>query len=334
MRVSISRFRGLLYPISVLGVISFFITVAHAQDVLSRDFAALQIIPGIPVEQRIQAEVETGSLLASFLSPNGKYFAKTEQISEEEVISYITDAKTGSKLTDAQLGSFVSWSPDSSKVLLFLSDHQNEKGRQIYYLGVNGIYENSDLPSGVISADLSPVDGSIAYVLTEKGTDNSALYLRTEKGRDRVLIREENKVLAWVRWSPDGKKIAYLESDLLFKSGHQYIGFIDTVNNERYDQLSKVAWNFPPVWSRDGERLAFSDRMNIWEYDLYTERLKNLTNFDQGISEHPFYSDDNSLLFSSTSGGDRQVWIVKEAIRPVLNKSLINPVYPVTPSYE
>jgi Tol biopolymer transport system component len=244
-----------------------------------------------------------------FLSPDRQFLAvTTEPLGEDgQILTYIADIN-GHELTASYNGSFISWSPDSKKVLLFLDGFQNPGGRRIYYLDSNDSYTDSGLPAGVISADISPLDDSIVYSLTSGGTDNSDLYLRTPNGEDKLLFKGGDNILAWMRFSRDGKTIAFMKSDLGILPGNQSVWTINSDGTEA-SMISDINWDYPPVWSPDGSKLAFANSANIDEYDVLQKSTRSITNFDSGNAVHPEYSSDGqTVLFSSDVSGKNSTW--------------------------
>ncbi len=267
------------------------------------------------------------------ISPNKKYLSVTFEPNEESVLTYVTDVN-GKEIVSLHIGSFVSWAPDSSKVLLFLSDSENATGRRIYFLGVDGSYKDSGLPKGTISADISAKDGSIVFSVTNRGTDESNIYI-LKKGETRKYISlglDDKNIFAWVRWSSKGDKIAFMKSDLALSSGKQSVYVIDPdPKNPKPEKVSNVIWDYPQIWSPDGTRITFANEGNIWEYNISNKSIKNLTNFYKGTSEHPDYSSDGqTITFTSNISGSKQIWSVRNGKTAQITTDDEEKDYPVT----
>jgi Tol biopolymer transport system component len=268
-----------------------------------------------------------------YLSPDRKLIAVTVRDPNNDfdgALTYIADIN-GNKLTNAHYGFFVAWSPDSQKALLYLSGFENEGGRHIYYLGTNDTYYDSGLPERVIGADISPKDGSIVYSLTEPGTDRSDIYIRDKNGNDRLLVAGSGNILAWVRWSPDGNKIAFMKSDRWISSGQQSVWSIDS-DGTKAEKISDIVWAYPPVWSPNGSKMVFSNAGNIWEYNVSQKALNKMTNFDKGGAVQPSYSQDGeTVVFVSGASGQSQVWAVKNGQVSQLTNDNQEKSYPILP---
>ncbi|HWH16436.1 MAG TPA: DPP IV N-terminal domain-containing protein [Candidatus Paceibacterota bacterium] len=282
--------------------------------------------------QSTDAEIESGLQRKVYLSPNRKYIAVSESFYEQPVITSIKTIE-GNAVTKTVIGSFRSWAPDSSKVLLYVSNARSDEGRKLYSLDIKGEVTDLGLPSETTGADISPVDGSIVYTVTEEGSDATYLFVRNPDGRDELILKGD-KIYAWPRWSPDGQLVALLESDQYMHPGKQNLILIDLKNMDR-EQISKVAWNFAPSWSPDGAKIAFSNEGNIWEYSLSSNSLENISNFNRGVSEHPTYSEDGTVIvFSSDVTGKKQIWAVRGNEKLQLTEQQIGKDYPVIIEYE
>ncbi len=267
-----------------------------------------------------------------YLSPDRKFIAITTEPYENHgnVSTHITDLN-GALIVSAHPGSFVSWAPDSSKALLFLSGVENEDGRRIYYLAIDGTYIDSGLPENTISADISPVDGSIAYSLTRRGTDESDIYVRNRQGQDRLLLRSNKNIFAWVRWSPTGDKIALLKSDLGLSSAYRKLLILNS-DGSGSEEISGINWGYPPVWSSDGTKIIFASLQNVWEYDAIQKLNRQVTNFNKGQAKHPSYSADGKIIvFASDFSGENQIWATYNNEQIQLTKDDQDKVYPIIP---
>ena len=267
-----------------------------------------------------------------FLSPDRKLIAVTVIPPGDDVwpVTYIASVD-GIVLTSAQLGTFISWSPDSSKVLLYVSPTEAPWIRKIYALDTQGNYYDSGLPNGTINADISPVDGSILYSLTSGGSDDSTLYVRNLQGKDTLLIKGNGSIFAWARWSPTGNAIAFMKSDLWASPGQQAVWVIRP-DGTGATSVSGVNWGYPPVWSPDGTRLAFSNAGNIWEYDPSAKSLHNASNLNEGSAIHPSYSaDGKTIFFSANHSGTSQIWSARDGNAIQLTSDAQNKDYSLLP---
>ena len=79
-----------------------------------------------------------------------------------------------------------------------------------------------------------------------------------EKGAVRNLTRSSGAHDKAARWSPDGRKVAYLSD----ATGEEELYLIDQEGTGKPEQLTRggKAMRYAPAWSPDGKRLAFSDK--------------------------------------------------------------------------
>ncbi|MFW6171005.1 MAG: S41 family peptidase, partial [Planctomycetota bacterium] len=113
------------------------------------------------------------------------------------------------------------------------------------------------------------------YELSPKG--NRALFVARgdvftapiEKGPTRNLTNSSGAHDKWARWSPDGKKIAFISD----RGGEDQVYLIDQQGLEEPEQLTTKVRGmlYAPEWSPDGQRLAFSDK----DGKLYVLTLEN-----------------------------------------------------------
>lgn len=231
-----------------------------------------------------------------FLSPNRQLIAVTiEESDQSGRFTVITDTD-GNVVTGPESGSFIDWAPDSQSALLYLSAEATGHERKIFKLATTGEYRDIGLPGGTISAAVSP-NGDIAYSLTDSQTDISSVFLRSQNGKDRLLI-ESKGILAWLRWSPDGKTIAVMESDLLGRPDKQHVLVIDT-ETSKSKVISGIQWNYPPVWADSANKFVFASTGNIYEYDVDADEAAQRTHFTGKFVQHPSYSRDGAVIVFS-----------------------------------
>lgn len=282
---------------------------------------ALQIVSNVA-----NTEYTNYSEKELYLSPNRKLVAVTISPPGDDVwrLTYIAGIN-GAKKATAHLGAFISWAPDSSKVLLYYSPTDGPGIQKMYALDTQGNYYDFGLPNGTINADISPLDGSILYSLTSGATDNSTLYLRDPQGTDTQLLEGNNHIFAWARWSPKGDKIVFLKSDLLVTQVEVWSMNADGTGAEK---ASDVNWGYPAVWSPDGTKFAFANSGDIWEYDTIAKSIHNATNLNQGGAKHPSYSADGKTLTFASNG---QIWKVENGSATQLTSDIQPKDYPILP---
>ena len=112
--------------------------------------------------------------------------------------------------------------------------------------------------------DFALAPGGQRAVLTARG---DVFTVPAENGNTRNLTRTSGARERNAVWSPDGKSIAYWSD----ASGEEEL-FVAPQDGK--GEPVKVApatntWHFPPVWSGDSKKLAYSDRaMRLWVVDV------------------------------------------------------------------
>jgi tricorn protease len=81
-----------------------------------------------------------------------------------------------------------------------------------------------------------------------------------EHGAVRNLTNSSNAHERWARWSPDGKRIAFISD----RSGEDEVWIVDQDGNGKPEQLTHDGncMRYAPEWAPDGKRIAFSDSAN------------------------------------------------------------------------
>jgi tricorn protease len=79
-----------------------------------------------------------------------------------------------------------------------------------------------------------------------------------EKGPTRNLTRSSRHHDKWARWSPDGRRIAFISD----RSGEEEVWLVAQDGSGQPEQLTKggQAMRYAPEWAPDGKRIAFSDK--------------------------------------------------------------------------
>lgn len=164
-------------------------------------------------------------------------------------------------------------------------------------------------PSGDLVAVFSQTTGDTDIVLYDtenrrflrnltSGFTNAYQYLVAQ---EMTLGRQMGRDLAF---SPDGNVIAAFGR----REGGRSLLFFDVLQGGMIGRIDMptVDQQFSPAWSPDGRTVAFSGWQNgqfdIFEVDLETEQITNLTN-DPIYDGAPVYSPDGqSIVFSSVVG--------------------------------
>lgn len=218
---------------------------------------------------------------------------------------YVMDIGEGqvTRLTDSP-GSDVwpVWSPDGRK-LAFVSDRDGQF--EVYTMDVDGANQVRLTHSeGGMSLFPAWSSGNEIAVATGKA-DQISICLMGFDGSDVRCPVPGSRNTGEPRWSPAGKQI-------VFQWGHEYdvhIYVIET-NTNRLQQLTRGSLEGFPVWSPDGNRIAYICLTNLCIMDSDgTDQVQ--MGQAMGIREPPAWSPDSKkIAFASVSDGDEEIYVI------------------------
>jgi len=131
-----------------------------------------------------------------------------------------------------------------------------------------------------------------------------------EKGPIRNLTNSSNAHDKWARWSPDGKKIAFL-SDL---TGEDQVYLISQDGKGKPEQLTSEfkAMLYSPEWAPNGKRLAFSDKNGkLYVLTIADKQIMAIADDEHGmINDYAWSANGGHLAFSmADSNHYRSIYI-------------------------
>ncbi|HYK09503.1 MAG TPA: hypothetical protein VEV39_01760 [Gemmatimonadales bacterium] len=167
------------------------------------------------------------------------------------------------------------------------------------------------LADQVVQASLGAPGNAATRILFVK---DKHVYSVDQDGANFHLVSSATKEALSPAWSPDGKKIAYME----FNGGHGQINLLDLATGKRsvvYGSTGKYS-DFTPAFSPDGKTVAFS-RATEEGTDLWTVNyrdaccLQRLTVGRYSDNLSPTYSPDGRrIAFVSTRPGLAQIYVM------------------------
>lgn len=169
-------------------------------------------------------------------------------------------------------------------------------------------------PSGDLVAAFTTVKGDIDVALFD--TQDRSLYKNLTKGitgkyqyyvaQEFTMGRKQGRDLAF---SPDGNQIAFFAR----KNRGRHLVIVNALKGGIKRSIPMdIEQQLSPTWSPDGRKVAFSGwqdgSFDIFEIDLATEEITNLTN-DHIHDAAPSYSPDGRYLaITSTVGGYTKIF--------------------------
>ena len=137
-----------------------------------------------------------------------------------------------------------------------------------------------------------------------------------ENGPTRNLTRSSGAHDKWARWSPDGRKIAYVSD----RTGEDEIWIVDQDGIGAPQALTDDGdgMRYAAEWSPDGKRLAFSDKEGrLFVIEVATRAKIQIADEPQfQIGPHTWSPDSRYLAFTMSNpngNGSLYVWTVGDA---------------------
>lgn len=152
----------------------------------------------------------------------------------------------------------------------------------------------------------------IAYITVDRYKSETVhtLTIADADGFNDKPIVSANYPLMSPRWSPDGKKIAFVS----FKGGRSSINIV-TLQTGHVEVVTRYPGiNSAPAWSPNGQQLAVvlskDGAPKLYILDLASRALQKLTS-GGAIDTEPFWHPNgDSILFTSNRGGKPQIYRV------------------------
>ena len=127
--------------------------------------------------------------------------------------------------------------------------------------------------------------------------------LPIEKGPTRNLTNSSNAHDKWARWSPDGKRIAFLSD----RSGEDEVWLVDQAGGKPEPITSGgQAMRYAPEWSAEGTHLAFSDKDGkLYVVTLADKKTVQVADDPRGMIRDYAWSPKGAYLAFSMNDASR-----------------------------
>jgi WD40 repeat protein len=218
--------------------------------------------------------------------------------------------KIDSLLADATIDNrFLAWAVDGKAVYLKAGTLSNPQVLRVEL--ESRLATVLPLPPNTYNLTVSPDNRTILYALSNGIGLGSELWV----GDHRILSDAKN-ILGLMRYAPDGKQFAYirlLDDQSNFPAGELWV--MDSAGkNARLTASADAGRGMPPVWSPDGNKIAFIGRTNPNEPDsinlsIYDLRSSTLITSPLLLVTAPAWSPDSNYLYITQTINDKmELW--------------------------
>ncbi|MDE0482838.1 MAG: hypothetical protein OXI67_09690 [Candidatus Poribacteria bacterium] len=253
-----------------------------------------------------QFSAVSGSGITPRWSPDGQQIAflqDTDPSTRSVRNAFIMNADDTNvrQLTNQKEAGFnrLAFSPDGKKLLVNRQIDIGEKNAGLYVVDIKtkNITQISDIR--MFDFDWSPDGKEIIFLKTEWWIENHNLWIMNADGTDTRPWIRLNKTFypSNPRWSPNGQRILYTETDLRFRNGGNSVGHAGTyrymIRNAdggapRNLAIPKDIMPVSVAWMNSGRSvlfsaIKFSHRKNpnhfeqLYRYDIATRKVRQLT---------------------------------------------------------
>ncbi|HMS40941.1 MAG TPA: protein kinase [Pyrinomonadaceae bacterium] len=161
------------------------------------------------------------------------------------------------------------------------------------------------------TARFSPDGKLVAYTATKNGVN--AIWLKQIGGGEPFTRKQDKWDDRNPLFSPDGQQIAFISE----REGQIGIWTMPTLGGAA--MLVKTLenkWQRLILWSKDGTRIYFEKGKNLFEIDLQTKEIKQLTDLDawEFAELHSDISpDETQIAFVSKKDGQSDIWTIPKS---------------------
>lgn len=266
-------------------------------------------------------------LFNTYPAPIGQFLLVELSCPNGQTVLFL-DVETGSTsqpVTDTD-SHFLAWTSDGKSADLKANSLGSPEIIRTYPDGAKDILA---IPEFTYDLAAEPDSHDFTFTLSRGLGYGSELYLAQHDGRiTKLLYSDQNNYISFARFSPDGKKIAFIktpDTKTPYTVGELWMMDLDGTNPRKLANADS-GHGYAANWSPDGKRIAFvvrenpedaeanqsSDALisNIYIVDVVSGDISQVTHFDNVQVETPSWSPDgNTLTFNVVINGRIQVHI-------------------------
>lgn len=262
---------------------------------------------------QLETLTDPGTFSSPIWSPNGRKVAFIEIVDGVEILSTVdTNGENKTSHFEGDIGdNLIAWDPDGTH-LLFLSGEGGAAGLVTYTAMRVDIETGFSEPLGVLAPTWthfrwSPVGDRLFYIaLSSTSWDISFLgiepvgvgSIQEDNGRDEIFPTI----------SPDGQAVAYLSQ----RGGPSELRVHAIPTGEHITVADTRISQRPPVWSWNGDRLAFVKEGQIWSVGSDGDGLTQITNEKANYQLVEWSPGGSELIYRANIETDRVVQVSSE----------------------
>ncbi len=197
------------------------------------------------------AITSTDPLVFWYWAPDSKRVGFISNLANSNLSFQVVSADGATKqLVDAGSPYYWSWSPDGQTVLAHNGTHLS-----LLQVGQNVNEQALNFQPAEFKAPAFSPDGKQMLVAGADSNGNTALLLADAQGQNAKPLAQYTGNIAFV-WSPDGKRVAYLQSDSSAPGSTGHMVVVDPTGKSKPVELSGSDV-FAFFWSPDSNSLAY-----------------------------------------------------------------------------
>ncbi len=284
----------------------------------------------------------------TFPAPIGKFLAIELNCPNEQTVLFldVDTATIAQPVTDSD-SHFLAWMSDGKAAYLKVDSLGSPR---IVRAHMDGTQDQLEIMENTYDISANPTNEDFTFTFSRGLGYGSELYLVQNDGRITTLLYSDlYNYISFARFSPDGTQIVFIkipDTQTPFTVGELWVMEADLTHPRKLADAD-AGHGYAANWSPDGKRIALVVRenpddenanqssealiSNIYIVDVQSRELTQVTYFENGRVETPFWSPDgNTLAFTIVVDGRMNVSIadvITGEIRSIIAGSACCPAW-------